>query len=156
MKRLFSRTVLPLIVLLALSGGVAAEDTPGMYVCGGAEYDNSIGYGTTLGTAVRLGGSVWVLARGVGLISGDDAAVDGDVAYIHVIKGWRLGLIAGPDVNWIGEESTLTYITGSVGALGGYIHDPLHLGALLAAKYKIGSDGFKDGWRIGLWLVYGF
>lgn len=155
MRQLFSLTVLLLIVLLTLSGSVAAQDAPGMYVCAGGEYDNSTGYGTTFGTAVRLGGSIWVLARGVGVVSGENESVEGDIAYIHAVRGWRLGLIAGPDANWVGEESALMYITGSAGVLAGYIHDPARLGAVFGAKYKIGSDGFQDGWRVGLWLVYG-
>ena len=135
--------------------GVDQEVTE--YVFVGGLYDNDYGFSMAFGVAKQITGPLWSLTRGV--IGEPGAALEPDFAMFAHKDGWRIGAIAGPNVDWIGSETPVAVATGAAGVLGGYVSNRTNRGVIVGAKYKWAWDGdspYKDGWQAFATLVYGF
>lgn len=142
-----------IVVVMLVAGSLAAADEPTSYIFGGAEYDKTEGFGTTVGYAHKVFGKVWIMPRGI--MADEAGAADLSTAYIIAHRNLRFGLVAAPGVNWVGTEDLTAYLTGAAGGLLGYIDGKSHLGLFLSGTYKAGSDGYEDGWQLGAWLTKG-
>lgn len=147
-----------ILLTLLLAGSAMAQEAeaPGAHLFIGGEYDNTDGWGSTFGAAKKISGDLWTIGRAkVGM---EAAALEANLVYFVKAQNWRLGLVGGPAVDWVGGESPVTYFVGASGFIGGYISDRTGFGVMAGAKYKFAlkDDTFyRDGWQGGLWLTYG-
>ncbi len=148
--KLFTAT---LIVLLLCAVSPKAQESVAF---GGGYYDNSAGFGMLYGVSTYVGEGIWFIPR---FSVGGTASFEPDLGYFVNHKNWRLGLIAAPNVEWVGGEDFVTYITGASGIVGGYLDGEDGFGLLGSAKYKFAWDEdnlYKDGWEVGVYLAKGF
>jgi hypothetical protein len=142
--------------MLLCSNTVGQKAVTNSHVFVGGEYDNHNGFGSTFGVATRITGDLWSLAHG--RIGEAAAALETDIAYFVRRQSWRLGLVAGPNIDWVGAESPITYILGSTGILGGYLSERTGFGVMGGLKYKFALEKdtyYRDGWQGGIWITYG-
>ena len=142
------------LLILLVTGAVAQETTTTTFV--GVQYDNDEGAAITYGTGYRVSGPVWTIGR---LVAGEFGSVEVDLAAVYSPGDFSFGVVAGPNVEWAGDEGAATYIVGGAGGLVGWTQPQLGLGLVAGAKYKFALEGgmlYKDGWQAGLWLTKGF
>ena len=142
---------------LLLTPMLQAQEAPNSYIFGGGEYDSGEKvFTTTVGGATRIAGNFWALSR---TQIGQYGSLETDLGYfISPGSSLRIGLIAGPNVDWMPQEdaSPIGYIVGASGFVVGYA--PEKVGIWLSSKYKFAFENdsfYQDGWQVGLWMSYG-
>lgn len=158
MKKLM---ILALVLGLATTTMADPEPINNGFWYGGGKYDSENGWTVHGGRALHVSGGLYSLPGvEIDFIEGviGFRTVGVDFIYLWPIqKGFYGGLVAAPAVDW--EESPpgdpLAYVTGAAGVVGGWNSGKWGVGG--AARYKVGSNGFADGWQVwgGLALAVG-
>lgn len=157
------KVLLTMCLLAALVGSAIAQESivPTGYIFGGVAVDSKYGSDTrevttSIGVANKLFGNLWLLSR---TNIGEYGSLSTDVGYfITPGESLRLGLIAGPNVDWVPQEAAnpISYVVGASGFVLGYA--PSNVGFWLGAKYKFSFESdtyYQDGWQTGFWLSFG-
>ena len=151
MKRLLLTT----IVLMALPFGLVNAQDITSAAFAGCQYDSDLGWAATYGTGARVTTGLWTVGR---LTAGSFDAAELDLIAVKKFGNFLAGVVAGPNVDWSGDQDMLAYIVGGCGGLVGWQNNPLGIGIVAGAKFKFSFDGgdfYKDGWQTGLWLTKG-
>jgi len=152
------KALLVAVLLCGLALPCLAQEFPdrGLSFFVGPAYDNDEGFSMFVGTGKRVFNNLWLIGR---TVVGEYQSLEPDVAYIIGVGDVKVGLIAGPNVDWLSnpQEDVTAYFVGAAGGLIGY--KPSELGVYIAAKYKFAlepDNAYPNGWQAGLFLAASF